>query len=182
MRPVADDNDGSPAFEAVVERTRVPSMKLAANGLRARVCHRAERVVDRRYVRSASVESAANADGVIAAALCRIPTSARLAVFGELHVKHLRIFFRFHEIAHVAAEIFRERKARRCRDEVLVGMPTEVPRGEASRCQLALAVARRYQQHESVDLAALDALQLLGDLPMQACRLVSGIRVAGEVN
>jgi len=182
MRPVADDNDGSPAFEAVVERTRVPSMKLAANGLRARVCHRAERVVDRRYVRSASVESAANADGVIAAALCRIPTSARLAVFGELHVKHLRIFFRFHEIAHVAAEIFRERKARRGRNEVLFGMPAQVPSGEAPAGQFGFPVSRWHQQHWPVDLTALDTFELLGNLPMQARRLVSGIRVAGEVN
>jgi hypothetical protein len=65
---------------------------------------------------------------------------------------------------------------------VLFGMPSEIPSRETPRGKLALAVARRYQQHESVDLAALDALQLLGDLPMQACRLVSGIRVAGEVN
>src|SRR5262249_2724241 len=107
--------------------------------------HRAEGVVDQRYVRSASIESAANADRVIATALRRVPTSARLAVFGELYVKHLRIFFRFHEIAHVAAEIFRERKADRCGNEVVVGMPAEIPRGEASRRQLAFAVSRRHE-------------------------------------
>ena len=132
MCPVADDNDGTLAFEAVVERARVPSVKLAANGLRARVRHRAEGVVDQRYVRSASVESAADTDCEIGAAGLRIPTTARLAVLGELYVKHLRIFFRFHEIPNVAAEIFRERKARRGRNEVFVGMPAEIPRGEAS--------------------------------------------------
>src|SRR5262245_20646269 len=109
MCPVADDNDGSLAFEAVVERARIPSVKLAANGLRARVRHRAERVVDQRYVRSASVERTAHTDREIGTAGLRIPTSARLAIFGELHIKYLRIFFRFHEIAYVAAEIFRER-------------------------------------------------------------------------
>ena len=55
MGPVADDNDGSLAFEAVVERARVPTIKLAANGFRARVRHRAEGVIDQRYVRSASI-------------------------------------------------------------------------------------------------------------------------------
>src|SRR6516162_6143927 len=129
MCPVPNDNDGTLAFEAVVERARVPGVKLAANGLRTRVRHRAEGVVDQRYVRSASVKSAANADRVIAAALRCVPTSARLAIFGELHVKHLRIFFRFREIPYVAAEIFGEREARRCRNEVLFGMPAEVPRG-----------------------------------------------------
>src|SRR5215510_11326398 len=142
MRPVADDNDGTLAFEAVVERARVPTVKLATNGLRARVRHRAKRIVDQRYVRSASVESAANADRVIAAALRRIPTSARLAVLSELHVKDLGIFFRFHKVAHVAAEIFRERKARGRRNEVLLGMPAEIPGGKASRRQLAFAVSR----------------------------------------
>src|SRR5262249_50093921 len=78
MCPVADNNDGPLAFEAIVERARVPTIKLVANGLRARVRHRAEGVVDQHHVRSASVESAANADRVIAAALRRVPTSARL--------------------------------------------------------------------------------------------------------
>src|SRR5262249_3859040 len=133
MCPVADDNDSALAFEAIVERARVPRVKLAANGLRARVCHRAEGVVDQGYVRSASVERAADAGRVIATALRRVPTSARLAVFRELRVKHLPIFFRFHEIPHVAAEIFGEREARRCRNEVLFGMPAEIPRGETPR-------------------------------------------------
>ena len=133
-------------------------------------------------MRSASVESAANADRVIAAALRRVPTSARLAILRELHIKHLRVFFRFHEIPHVAAEIFGERKARRCRDEVLVGMPAEIPRRETPRGKLALAVTRGHQQHKPVDFTALDTFELLGNLPMQARRLVSGIRVAGEVN
>jgi hypothetical protein len=53
-----------------------------------------DRIVDQRYVRSASVESATNADCVIAAALRRVPTSARLAILRELYVKHLRIFAR----------------------------------------------------------------------------------------
>ena len=51
------------------------------------------------YVRSASAESAANANRIIAAALCCFPTPAYLAVLGELHVKRLCIFFRFHEVA-----------------------------------------------------------------------------------
>jgi hypothetical protein len=41
---------------------------------------------------------------------------------------------------------------------------------------------RRDQEHQAVNFTALDALELLGNLPMQGCRLVSGIRVAGEVN
>src|SRR5262245_4860129 len=180
MCPVADDNDGALAFKAVVQRARVPTVKLAANGLRARVRHRAEGVVDQRYVRFASVESAANADRVIAAALRRVPASARLAVFRELYVKHLRIFFRFHEIAHVAAEIFGERKARRRRNEVFVGMPAEIPRGEASRRQLAFAVSRRHQQHQPVDLTALDTFELFGNLPMQARSLVARESVLSE--
>ena len=158
MRPVADDDDGTLAFEAVVERARVPTVKLATNGLRARVRHRAKRIVDQRYVRSASVKSAANADRVIAAALCCIPTPARLAVLSELHVKDLGIFFRFHKVANVTAEIFGERKARRRRNEVLLGMPAKIPGRKASRCKFALAVARRHQQHESVHLAVLDPL------------------------
>src|SRR6516164_2046577 len=158
MRPMADDNDGTLAFEAVVERARVPTVKLATNGLRARVRHRAKRIVDQRYVRSASVESAADADRVIAAALCCVPTSARLAILGELHVKDLGIFFRFHKVAHVAAEIFGERKARRRRNEVLLGMSAKIPGRKASRCEFALAVARRHQQHESIHLTALDSL------------------------
>jgi hypothetical protein len=84
---------------------------------------------------STSVKSAANADRVIAAALRRVPTSARLAILRELHVKHLRIFFRFHEIPHIAAEIFRERKARRCRNEVL-----PVGGGRIERAQKGFAV------------------------------------------
>jgi hypothetical protein len=65
---------------------------------------------------------------------------------------------------------------------MLVGMPAEIPRGETPRGKLALAVTRGHQQHESVHLAAFDPFQLFGNLPMQARRLVSGIRVAGEVN
>src|SRR6516164_3098614 len=164
MCPVPNDNNGTLAFEAVVERARVPGVELAANGLRARVRHRAEGVVDQRYVRSASVERSADTDCKIGAAGLRIPTTARLAVLGELDVKHLRIFFRFHEVPHVAAEIFRERKARRCRNEVLFGVPAEIPRGETPRGKLALAVTRGHQQHESVDLAALDSFQLSGNL------------------
>jgi hypothetical protein len=133
-------------------------------------------------MRSASVESAANADRVIAAALRRVPTSARLAVLRELHVKHLPIFFRFNKIPHIAPEIFRERKASRCRNEVLFGAPAEIPRRETPRGKLALAVTRGHQQHESVHLATFDPFQLFGNLPMQAGRLVPGIRVAGEVN
>src|SRR5262249_24593910 len=182
MRPVADDNDGTLAFEAVVERARVPTVKLPTNRLPARVRPPAKRIVDQRYVRSASVESAANADRVIAAALRCVPTSARLAVLGELHVKDLGILFRFHKVANVAAEIFGKRKARRCRNEVLLGMSAEIPGRKASRCKFALAVARRHQQHESVHLTALDTFELLGNLPMQTCRFVSEIRVAGEIN
>jgi hypothetical protein len=65
---------------------------------------------------------------------------------------------------------------------MLVGMPAEIPRGETPRGKLALAVTRGHQQHEPVDLTALDTFELLGNLPMQARRLVSGIRVTGEVN
>jgi hypothetical protein len=43
------------------------------------------------------------------------------------------IFFRFHEIPHVAAEVFGERKTGRCRNEVLFGMPSEMPRGKANK-------------------------------------------------
>src|SRR5262250_2184377 len=132
MRPMADDNDGTLAFEAVVERARVPTVKLATDGFRARVRHRAKGIVDQCYVRSASVESAANTDRVIAAALRCIPTPARLAVLSELHVKDLGIFFRFHKIAHVATEIFRKREARRRRNEVLLRMPAKIPGRKAS--------------------------------------------------
>jgi hypothetical protein len=41
---------------------------------------------------------------------------------------------------------------------------------------------RRDQEHQAVNFTALDTFELLGNLPMQSCRLVSGIRVAGEVN
>src|SRR5262244_1021172 len=87
MRPMADDNDGTLAFEAVVERACVPTVKLPTNSLRARVRHRAKRIVDQGYVRSAPVERATNTDRIIAAALRCIPTPARLAVLSELHVK-----------------------------------------------------------------------------------------------
>src|SRR5262245_35809429 len=99
MRPVADDNDGTLAFETVVERARVPTVKFATNGLRSRVRHRAKRIVDQRYMRTASIQSATNADRVITAALRCIPTPARLAILSKLHVKDLGIFFRFHKVA-----------------------------------------------------------------------------------
>jgi hypothetical protein len=62
----------------------------------------------------------------------------------------------------------------------MVGMPAEIPRREPLRCQLGLAVPRGHQQHEPVNLATLNALELLGYLLVVRCGLILGERVFSE--
>ena len=64
----------------------------------------------------------------------------------------------------------------------MVRMTPEVPRGEAPRGEFRFAVPWRYQQHQAVDLATFDALELLGDLMVEDRRPVAGISVLGEAN
>ena len=61
-------------------------------------------------------------------------------------------------------------------------MAAEVPGWKAAGGELGFAVAGRDQQHQAIDLAGLDALQLLGDLVMDRGWLVARVGVLGEAN
>lgn len=58
--------------------------------------------------------------------------------------------------------------------------PPKVPCGETSRCQFRLAVPRRHQEHQTVDLSALDPFQLLRDLAVNMSCLVARIGKLSE--
>jgi hypothetical protein len=61
-------------------------------------------------------------------------------------------------------------------------MPAEIPRGKATTRQFGFAMPRRDQEHQAVNFAALDPLELFGNSPMKSCRLVSGIRELSEAD
>ena len=64
----------------------------------------------------------------------------------------------------------------------MVRMTPKVPRGEAPRREFRFAVPWRHQQHQAVDLATFDTLELFGDLMMDRRRLVARVGVFGEAN
>jgi hypothetical protein len=75
--------------------------------------------------------------------------------------EHLPNSWRGHQVAHVAAEVGRQVAVVARRDDLAGRVLAQVARRETPRRQLALAVAGRHEDHQPVDLAALDGLQLL---------------------
>ena len=62
----------------------------------------------------------------------------------------------------------------------MVRMTPEVPRRETPRREFRFAMPWRYQQHQPVDLASFDALEMLRDLPMDRCGLIASVSVLSE--
>jgi hypothetical protein len=132
-------------------------------------------------VRPASKESTADPDRVIGAALRCVPTSARLAILGELHVKDLGVsdFIRLRTSRPKSAASAKLADAEMkcwsgCRPRYHAGK-----RLDANSLLPCLggtnSISRSISPHSN-------PLQLLGNLPMQTRRFISGMRVAGEVN
>lgn len=71
---------------------------------------------------AASIESTADTDCVVRAACLRHPSTSRLGIFRELDIENLAVLLRPQQVANIAAVILSERKARRRRDEVMLGM------------------------------------------------------------
>jgi hypothetical protein len=61
-------------------------------------------------------------------------------------------------------------------------MAAQIPRRETARGKLTLSVPGRDQQHQPIDLAALDALKLRGNLLVNSRRLIAQVGVLGEAN
>jgi len=71
---------------------------------------------------------------------------------------------------------------RRAGNELLVRMATEEPSGKPPRREFRLAVPRWHQQHEAVDLTALDTLQLSRDLMVKpGGRYLGNVSLVNEI-
>src|SRR5262249_48455899 len=105
MHTMRNHYDGAPALKPIVERASIPFVDLSTDQLRARVGHRAEWIIDQRYMRAAPHDRAANAAGEIRTASVSVPPAARLAVLCKTGVEDLGAFRRSNQVADVAAEV-----------------------------------------------------------------------------
>ena len=86
------------------------------------------------------------------------PAVRGLAVLGQANVVERAVLTRGHDIAHLPPEITRQLAVVGRGDDAFGWEGTQEPGWEATRGQLGLAVPRRHEHHQPIDLAASDGL------------------------
>src|SRR5262245_10066785 len=154
---MVDDHDSATWHQTIVNCARVPGPNVLALNFASRIRHAAERVINQEHVCAAPHHGGIHAYSVIGSALCGVPTAFGLAIFGKASVKQPRVFRAGDNVANIARKVLRQRPRGRSGDELSLRVPTEIKSGKSTRCELGFAVSRWDKEHESVDLAELDA-------------------------
>ena len=136
--------------QAGVRRGLVPVPQLVADQYRVRLLLILDRVIDDQDVRTLTGDTAPDAGGGEAATLRGVPRFRGLGVRVELGVwKNRLVVGLSHDLAHLPRELHRQFEVVTDVDELVRGVVPQVPSGEADGRQLALAVARRHQNHQA---------------------------------
>ncbi len=120
------------------------------------------------------------ADAHIHAALGRVPAIGSRAVRGQARVEQGAIALVVHDVAHVTPEVGGEVGVIARSNDVPGRVGAEKPRREAAACQLRLAVARRHEDQEPLDLTTRNGLKLLSHQLVMLSRPIVGKRVPSE--
>src|SRR5262249_6407453 len=137
-----------------------------------RIRHRAKWIIDQENMRPNPIQRTTHTDRKVRAACLSAPAAACLTVLGQTSVKNFCVFRSIDRVSHITAKILTQRGRRTRTNELQLGMAAEYPGGKASARKLALAMPRRHQQHQSVNLAARYALELRRNLSVQMRGLI----------
>src|SRR5262249_23951439 len=117
---------------------------------------------DENDVTAAPHDRAVDSDRIEDAAGRSVPLT-RLAVFGKRRIEDFSILLRRDDVANVAPKVVSKLSRGRYGYELLVRLSAKIPSRKSFAGKLALPMPRRHEKHQSIDLASLNALQLLGD-------------------
>ncbi len=182
VHAVIDQDDCAARLEPVVGGSGVPIPDILAFGLAHRVGHVGEGIIDKHDIGAAAHDLAANADRVIDAAAIGVPLVAGLAVLGEAGLEQDPVFLALNDVPDLPAEIGGELGGGRHADQLLAGMTAKIEGGEAARGQFRFAMPWRDQEHQPIDLATLDPLEVGGNGPVVLGGPVKREGVFGEAD